>query len=297
MRQAGFSLVEMVIVIVLMGIMGATVGLLVDGPVRGAVEATQRAQLVDLADTALTRMTREIRLAVPNSVRATSSGGRTAIEFLRAVDGGRYRAYPVSGPMPACGALTPGTGNPLEFGCPDAGFDVLGQLRRLADLHTGADCLNNDGDCVVVYNTGQAGADVYRGEAVATLQSVADDGADDGSDLLTLTSPRLTGGNPAYGLGSPAQRFYIADTPVSFVCDPGLGTIQRYQSYPVATVQTTSPAGSEALLVNGVTSCSFNYSSGTPTRGGIATLHIRLTHPQLQEQVDLVQQVHVQNLP
>ena len=63
-----------------------------------------RASLVDAADLALQRMSREVRLALPNSVRIRSgtstgletcaAGGGTvcAVEILRTADGGQYRS-------------------------------------------------------------------------------------------------------------------------------------------------------------------------------------------------------------
>ena len=48
-----------------------------------------RAALVSVADSALQRITRGIRLALPNSIRISGSSG--ALEFLRIRTGGRYR--------------------------------------------------------------------------------------------------------------------------------------------------------------------------------------------------------------
>jgi len=96
-RPQGFTLTEAIIVIVITGIISAVVAVFLVKPVQGYFDATRRAQLSDLADTALRRITRDLRLALPNSVRITSAGGSVYLEFLLTRGGGRYRAEPDSG--------------------------------------------------------------------------------------------------------------------------------------------------------------------------------------------------------
>ena len=88
----GFTLIELVVTIVLTAlIMGALVFFV--SPLREAVDITVRADLSDAADTALRRIGRDVRLALPNSVRvATDAGGRAYLEFLDVRTAGRYRS-------------------------------------------------------------------------------------------------------------------------------------------------------------------------------------------------------------
>lgn len=295
--SGGFTLIELVMVIVLTGILAAVASNLLTGPVLGYVASGQRAALVDVAESALQRMTREMRLALPNSVRVSTSGGITSVEFLRVLEGGRYRAEPTTGPMPHCGPPVAGTSDPLEFACADPAFDVLGNLLRLGSIQTGANCMAGVGNCLVVFNTGQGGANAYAGDNLASISGTSAGTGDDGSDQLTLSSARLTAGNPAFPLRSPAQRFYVVDTPVSFVCNPGAGTLTRYSGYTITAGQSTSPGGSGALLARGVSGCQFSYAPGTATRGGLASLSVTLSEPNLGEAVTLMQEVHVENVP
>eukprot|EP01133_Synstelium_polycarpum_P021102 gene21102-25353_t len=55
-------------------------------PVQGYIDANARAALADLADTATRRMARDIRLALPNSVRVTGNG--RYLELLLTKSGG-----------------------------------------------------------------------------------------------------------------------------------------------------------------------------------------------------------------
>ena len=61
--QRGFSLVEMIIVITLVGILASVLANVIRGPMQALVVVQERTRLVDMLETALLRMTREIRLA------------------------------------------------------------------------------------------------------------------------------------------------------------------------------------------------------------------------------------------
>src|SRR2546421_12399000 len=87
----GLTLLELVLAMVLVGItVGATVYFLY--PVVQSADLTGRAELTDIADNALQRIGREVRLALPNSVRQTTSGSSSFLEFLPVRTAGRYRA-------------------------------------------------------------------------------------------------------------------------------------------------------------------------------------------------------------
>src|SRR6187402_2561058 len=69
-RGRGITLIELVVAIVLIGIIVAATAYFFY-PVIQSVDISARAQLSDEADNALQRVGREVRLAVPNSVRVT----------------------------------------------------------------------------------------------------------------------------------------------------------------------------------------------------------------------------------
>ena len=112
----GFTLVELVIVISIMALVAVAVSRFISEPVAAYLATSRRAALVDGADTALHRLTREVRLALPNSVRVAGNGA--AVEFLRVVTGGRYRSQP--------------PGDPLNFSLSNDTFDVIGQMSDAA---------------------------------------------------------------------------------------------------------------------------------------------------------------------
>ncbi|HXZ96589.1 MAG TPA: prepilin-type N-terminal cleavage/methylation domain-containing protein, partial [Burkholderiales bacterium] len=91
--NSGFSLIEAVVVIAITGVIIAIVGkVLLSAPVTGYVDTARRAEMVDIADTALRRMGRDLHNALPNSVRVTPDAHY--LEYLDVRTGGRYRAGP-----------------------------------------------------------------------------------------------------------------------------------------------------------------------------------------------------------
>ncbi len=279
-RQGGFTLIEMVSVIVITGILATVVGMNISRPIQGFMDTARRAELVDKAETALNRMTREIRLALPNSIRISG----VTLEFLRTLTGGRYRAR-----------LDPGGGSDLlDFTTNADTFDVLGGMPNLLNIVAGGGgqgaCLNGLIDCLVIFNTGQSGADAYRGDNIAGISLV-----NKGPPVVQLGFDNSDVGGWRFPFSSPRQRFYVVDTPVSFVCDLGQGQITRHAEYPITVAQNPAPAGNGSLLVDKVSACSYSYSPGTATRGGLVTLSLTITDA--GESVRLLQQVHIPNQP
>lgn len=271
LNRRGFTLIELIIVILLIGILAGVLVMILRGPVIASFDIQRRAALVDTAETALQRMTREIRLALPNSIRIINPGGNTGVEFLRTIDGGRYRADPPPGNLR------------LRFDNSPQGvdgeFEVLGGLLRPdTPAQCGTDCL------LVVYNTGQPGANAYDGDNTALIQGF-------GSAPATIDFQRPSG--TGFPFESPQQRFQIVDTPVSFVCDGGSGAITRFHNYGI----NDAPGSGDAnMLIDRVTACNISYEAGTATRAGLVTIELTITGDGGQS-ITLLQQAHVDNQP
>lgn len=265
-RQHGFTLAEAVIVIAITGIIAAVVAIFIRVPIQGYVDTARRAEMTDIADTAARRIARDLRLALPNSVRIFGGGATgTSVEFLQTRSGGRYRA--VAG---AAGD------DPLEFDTPDTSFDILGAPMAF-----------QSGDRIAIYNLGIAGANAYNGD---TLRSY------NGTTGSAVSNVVFTPNTP-FPLESPGRRFQVVETPVTYRCDLAEKTLRRYSGYAISLAQADPPSGGISpvpLLATNVTSCLFTYEAVNQRLG---LLSIRLTLAQGGETVSLYHDVHVNNVP
>ena len=120
-RQRGFSLVELVMVIVIGGVIAATLTVFLRPAMDNYLATRARADLTDQADTALRRMVRDVRLAVPNSIRTP---GTQCFETVPTSAGGRFRSGPdtLNDSAPGC---TPGIKYFVDFDFVRIGIRVL----------------------------------------------------------------------------------------------------------------------------------------------------------------------------
>ncbi len=283
-QASGFTLIELVITMSITTIVVAFAALFITGPVKGFTDQVRRAELVDSAESSLRRMARDIRHALPNSVRIASNGSITALEMLNAVEGVRYRAGP-----------PPGAANArLIFNAADGAFNSIGLFDAITKP------FSSTTHYLSIYNVGTAGANAYELSNVITPAGTQIDiaaAAEAGEDNVQL-SPAFQFAYP-----SPRQRIYLVDTPVSFLCDTATGTLTRYAGYTIALSQATRDSDAEllaagavtALLSDNLTVCTFTYTPGTAQRDGLVSLS--LTVADEGESIVLLQQVHVDNVP
>ncbi len=280
----GFTLIEMIMVIVITGIIGAIVAVFLRAPIDQYMDVARRAELTDIADTALRRVTRDLRLALPNSVRVRNAAGTACngaqacyLEYIPSIGGGRYRDSVDGG----------GLGDPLLFSAADISFDVLGTMPTVAA-----------GDQIVVYNLGIPGADAYAGKSAATHNRRAVSGV--AGSVISITSVNVlpfdsciydTGGFVIGGC-----RFQVAQNPVTYVCDPVAGTLVRWQEASFQAVQPIAVPAGQPILASNITACSFSYDSNVVAqRSGLVTMRLSIT--QDAETVTLYNASHVSNQP
>lgn len=269
-NQRGVTLVELVMVIVVTGIIAAGVAVFIQRPVEGYVDAARRATLTDEADTALRRITRDLRTALPNSVRVDPSG--KFIEYIETIGGGRYRAETDS----------LGGGEILDFTAADTTFDVLGPVPTLSA-----------GNHIVVYNLFSTGtvSNAYQGSNRASFVSVA-------APTITI-APVISLPFPE---PSPAKRFHVVSGPVTYGC---VGNqLLRYSGYPYNTVQLAPPVGgSSAVLAANIdtAACNFSYAEGSlGERTGTVSMILQINSVAAGgaiERVRLFQQAQIDNSP
>lgn len=173
---AGFTLVELVIVIVVMAILGGISVSFIKNSLLTYTNSEAYYQLADQADLSLRRMSRDVRNSLPNSVWVSSSGNY--VEFVPIKAGGRYQQ------------------DSLDFVTANDTFSVLGEPVNV-----------ESGDQLVIYNLGIPGADAYAGDTLRSLTTT-------GSNLTSLTFsgaalPLPSPANRFYVVNGAA--FYVCD--------------------------------------------------------------------------------------
>ncbi|UCD69102.1 MAG: hypothetical protein JSW48_03140 [Betaproteobacteria bacterium] len=274
--ETGFSLAETVIVIVILGVISAVVAVFIRGPIDAYFDVSRRAQLSDTADAALRRIGRDLRRALPNSVRVAGACTGTTpcyLEYVPVIAGGRYRAERDQS----------GSGDPLDFtDDTDTAFDLIGPNITLPATPL----------WLVVYNLGIPGASAYSGDSAASDVRRPYGGGSGSVSAIRFTS------TSALPFESPARRFHIVSTPVSYACTPapGKGRLVRHSGYGFSVAQPVPPGGRTSLLANAVTSCNFTYSTREVARSaGLISMSLEISRD--GETLGLFHQVHVSNVP
>lgn len=280
-RRRGFTLVELVVTIVLFGLMAATLVVFLRPAVSAWLAVRTRAALAADADHALRRMLRDVRVAVPNSLRTP---GPQCFELVPTGGGGRYRlaADGVNGGSAA--ASTEAATSQV---------DVLSPLSPLPAV----------GDWLVVDN--QNPGDVYAGSNRTAITAVT-------TPAAAVGRHRLAFGAMQFPLGYDGARFnWVPDRQkaVFYVCSgasatldgngdaPGvLYRLQNYGFNAAAPASCPATAGADVLATN-VRSCRFLYQAnqGATQQSGYISLQVELTRN--NETASLVLGAHVSNVP
>ena len=269
--QQGFTLIELVMVIVIMGVIGTTLAVFMRAPVDAYLDSGRRAALTDLADTAVRRIARDIARALPNSLRTPST---QCVEFIPTRTGGRYRAEPDSGVLGNQAAAV------LDFTVSDTSFNMLANNASLpAEQRIVAN------DVVVVYNLGVPGADTYAGDNSSVVAGVT-----------AGTESTISIAAKQFPLASGSNRFQVVpgnEKIVSFVCSGG--RLLRSSDHAYANSCPTSGA-TVAVLANNVSACNFVYNGSDLQRNGLVQMTITLTDSS-GDSISLYHEVHVSNTP
>ena len=332
-RQAGLSLIELVVTISLMSVVGVSMCGIIGGPIRQYLEVANRTSLAGVGDQALRVMAADIRAAVPNTARIHEHGN--TLEFLHTAVAKVYR----EGSSTDAEGLY--IGDLFQFGGGDRFFRVLGNFDAhlygdhptwRAVVYPLPEYTNNDmnqpGPGVNVYSdNGLWYKDIYAqseddegrrqrsrqrvphygksissaGVSFAPGDQIHEFSLDDqgwevnaAQDIVKLQMPHT------FAQHSQRQRVFFSDTPITFHCDATLGRLTKYWGYtlteeqPVPGSSNVPHGGQSALVADGIKSCRFNFDRSQGLNYSVVTITLELLG-NMDEEVTLSQKVHIRN--
>lgn len=262
-------------VIAITGVLAAVVAQFIVRPVQAYLATLARATLVDQADLALRRIGRDLRIALPNSVRVNASG--TGVELIPTTGAARYATEGV---------------NALRFGTLATSFNLVGPGMTVTASQE-----------LVFYNLGPGitGSDAYAANGNLAQQATSNRRtSSNASGTSTTIGLQSLAGLPVAAF-SPPYRVMAVSSPVSYHCDLSSGTLTRHQGYGFAATQPDPPSGgTSAVLARGVSGCRFSVDiTLVAARSALVNLALTLgtTTSGGSEAVTLHHAIFVNNLP
>ncbi len=267
--QQGFTLIEMVTVIVLLGVISVGIGGIIKFGSQIFIDVNNRDDLAGSARFAIERLNREIRGALPNSVRVLNDGNspqiRQCLEFIPAIASAVYQDIPVAPETPK------NTVPVIRFDLTDFSTDLFAVVYPLYpnDLYGGT------ATPIAISNLPVTATNVWT---------------------LTLASSVL------FPQDSPTRRLYFVDYPVSYCVQSGKLT-RHVKSDFVDGLPAVSDVGvlmAENLEIKDIDNISQNYfpftiNAPTHLRNAILTAELRFVKN--DERITFNNETQVINVP
>jgi MSHA biogenesis protein MshO len=273
--QFGFTLIEIVIVIVILSILGVGSVQFISFSAQGYVDTVRRSELSSTATIVNEKMTRLLRDALPNSVRITSDN--RCIEFIPIIGASRYTqaAFPGS---PSGVSQNTVHMVPLDNVLSSNGYlTIFPMSSQINSLYSGSD------------NPG-----------FISLETVSFTSTVSGASVYTFNNS----GSFVFQQRSPNQRVFFTSSPVAF-CQSGteLFYYRNYGFIPnisnlVTNLASTVPNRlliADKLLAN---SLIFSYLPSSLRRNAIVAYELELQDSsKITETLVVNQEVQIRNVP
>jgi len=277
----GFTLLELIIVIIILGVMAVGISGFISLTTQTYLNVSERDELLANARFVVERLNREIRNAVPNSVRVANGLGWHCLEFIPIVGSTTYINIPDTSEQASNNLLV------IPF------LDKNGNGYQCGH---GSTCR----DLVTVYPLNST--DIYK-NVYTTPQEVGKVFWLNNTSVIDANTWQLTL-NSASGVKfeehSPIERLYVLGSPVSYCAHDARG-LWRFDNYIVTENQKTSPRVADRSLMAeyladfDASNPHFNIEGATLKRNAVAT--IRLDFVRDGENIVFQNEVHINNIP
>jgi MSHA biogenesis protein MshO len=259
--QKGFTLIELIMVIVITGILSTVVGPLITNKFIAVSQSTQRANWVQQAEFALFHLRTDLSSSVPNSICTTTNTNCDAgqiVEFLGVNHqqrdfAARYRDKQRSGY------------DNLSINN-DGSFDLLGYFNDLPSFVSIG--IASAVEARSSWQSAQAG---NNSSHIAKITSSDNSLSEDDNDANTSPNPSITNivlANDDHDFLTPSPYFraYFTDGPIGYECDDGtLYRVSNYTSLDTSFLfSTRTISATKERIATSVTSCSFQVRGGAP---------------------------------
>lgn len=277
-QEAGFTLIELIAVIVVLGIVSVTISGIVRSVVSSVTTVNERESLVREGSFLMERITRELANAVPNSARIAGNTNAHCLEFVPM----KWSALYLSLPLENTSSVTANT-------------------TELRDIQNNI-FVPSTSDLAIVFPTNpQDVYDTSLGKQRSVL-ACSDDGdgncatLDDSDGVIQISF------DDGFAATSPSRRMYFTDSSVSYCVRDN--SVYRHQS-SINTSQTIFTSGGDLMAQNIVNQLGNSPSNGeqNPFRSMTASLQrnaatkILLILGREEERVTFLQEVQIPNVP
>lgn len=277
LRAAGFTLIELIVVIVLTAIVASFMVLFLDAPMQSYFAQTRRSDLVDSANRISQAVTADVRTALPNSLRVNPAG--TALELLATTGVARYYGQGDKNGTPAGEELIIG-------GAPASTFGTLDSFTAQTLPYSGQYYVSVGNLGTATYNAYNSATGVMTSlGTIAVGPNPPTPPAVPQENWVQLAAPFSFKAAGAPATQPSVHNAYLVSGPVSYICNPNpgnpsAGTVMRYSGYAVTTAQPVPPAlAASALIAHDVAACRISVvaAPGGYAYGQLALLDVTLT--------------------
>ena len=268
---SGFTLLELVIVIIILGVMSVGIAGFIKLTTQTYLNVTERDELLANSRFVVERLNREIRNAVPNSIRVKNINAMHCIEFVPIIASSTYIDIPVAPELPRT------TISAIPFN------DQNGNPYRC----------NGCNDKVIVYPL--LPTEVYDDYNDLTGK-VFNVGNFSSAALNQWTIP-ISNGSVVFNDDSPTERFYVANNQISY-CLFG-NRIYRYDN-AIGGIQGTPPDANNSLMAEylatlDASNLPFTVIPATLTRNAMVQVNLHFTRD--NEDYVFNHDIHINNIP